>query len=257
MRHYDIPYVKNGPTNYFPATPLQDMTLEEIKKKHIKTCAKANGDVSKCSKCQSPCPEGKRAIQLIANSVYNDPPIPLYGGKTLIERAQEENMKRREEAEKKKEEEAKQKEPEQVKTKKSKDGRVYIEDWFNKAMASEDPLVWIMDAYNISRRKAKQKIYGYRSLHPETREVTNSLLSQETKTETIVKADELSSPAVTSDVKEDRIENKLENLMKLQEEHKKAMDEYMRLYTEAKAEYEKIKQKTDVLCNALDILNDN
>ena len=46
MRKYDIPYVPNGPVNYYPAKSLQEMTLVEIKKKYIKTCAKANGDVS-------------------------------------------------------------------------------------------------------------------------------------------------------------------------------------------------------------------
>ena len=29
----------------------------EIVKKHIKTCAKANGNVAVCSKCKTPCPE--------------------------------------------------------------------------------------------------------------------------------------------------------------------------------------------------------
>ena len=96
MRRDGIPYVSNGVYNPpFPATPLQDMTLEEIKKKYLKMCAKAQGDPAVCSKCSAPCAEGKRAIQLLANQVYNDPPIPLYGGKTLIEKAREENMLRR------------------------------------------------------------------------------------------------------------------------------------------------------------------
>ena len=107
MRRDGIPYVSNGVYNPpFPVVPLQDMTLEEIKKKYLKMCAKANGNPAVCSKCKTPCPEGKRAIQLIANEVYNDPPVPLYGGKTLIEKAKEENMLRRQkmEEEKKKEE---------------------------------------------------------------------------------------------------------------------------------------------------------
>ena len=97
MRKYDVAYVPNGPVNYYPVKDLETMTLEEIVKKYIKTCGKANGSVAICSQCKSPCREGKRAIQLLANKVYDDPPIPLYGGKTLIERAREENMKRREE----------------------------------------------------------------------------------------------------------------------------------------------------------------
>jgi len=159
MRSYDVAYVKNGPYNPYPVVPLQEMTLEEIKKKYIKMCAKANGDVSVCSKCQTPCPEGKRAIQLIANNVYPDPPVPLYGGKTLIERAREDNMKRRAELEKAEKEK---KEAEQ----KPKRKKVAIEDWFNKAMATDDPIQWIMDNLHVSKTKAKQKIYDYRYRHP-------------------------------------------------------------------------------------------
>lgn len=100
MRTFDIPYVKQPAKTYPPPVELKDMSLGEIKKIHISTCAKANGDVSKCSKCNTPCDPGKRAIQLVANQVYNDPPVPLYGGKTLIERAQAENKRRREAIEK-------------------------------------------------------------------------------------------------------------------------------------------------------------
>ena len=96
MRKYDIPHVANPRINYYPVKELGEMTLEEIVKKYIKTCGKADGNVAVCSKCKTPCEHGKRAIQLLANKIYDNPPIPLYGGKTMIERAKEENMKRRE-----------------------------------------------------------------------------------------------------------------------------------------------------------------
>lgn len=246
MRSYDVAYVKNGPYNPYPVVPLQEMTLEDIKKKYIKMCAKANGDVSVCSKCQTPCPEGKRAIQLIANNVYSDPPVPLYGGKTLIERAREDNMKRRAELEKAEKEK---KEAEQ----KPKRTKVAIEDWFNKAMATDDPIQWIMDNLHVSKTKAKQKIYDYRYRHPEVKandKITKTIKPPEKHVEE--KEVKTEDPPKTNE----RIESKLESLMRQQEEQKKAMNEYFRLYEQAKVEYEKIKQKTDVLCNALDIMNE-
>ena len=72
MRKYDVAYVPNGPVNYYPVKDLETMTLEEIVKKYIKTCGKANGSVAICSQCKSPCREGKRAIQLLANKVYDE-----------------------------------------------------------------------------------------------------------------------------------------------------------------------------------------
>ena len=98
MRKDGIPYVQN-PRGFYPPIDMNKLSLSELKQKFIKNCGKANGDVSVCSRCKTPCAEGKRAIQLVANQVYNDPPVPLYGGKTLIERAKEENMQRREAAE--------------------------------------------------------------------------------------------------------------------------------------------------------------
>ena len=79
MRKYDVAYVPNGPKHEYPVVALQDMSFDEIVDKYIRTCAKAMGKVAECSKCKNPCAEGKRAIQLLANNVYNDPPIPLYG----------------------------------------------------------------------------------------------------------------------------------------------------------------------------------
>ena len=250
MRHYDIPYVKNGPVNYYPAVPLQEMSLEEIKKKYIKTCAKANGNVSECSKCKTPCQEGKRAIQLIANSVYSDPPVPLYGGKTLIERAKEENMKRREEAAKA--------ETEETEKKKSRKSYTKLDNWWEDSLASGDQVKWLIDKMGISKTQAKKKIYQYKWTHGMT---GSAMVAKDTDTNdtapvvnTTIKAFEESLE--TPKQKGADVENKLESLMKLQEEHKKAMAEYQRLYEQTKAEYEKIKQKTDILCSALDIINE-
>lgn len=235
MRSFDVPYVPNVPYNPYPAPALQDMSLEEIRKKYIKTCAKANGNVSECSKCKSPCPEGKRAIQLTANLVYNDPPVPLYGGKTLIERAREENLRNRMKAEQK----------EELVVKKSEDGRMFIEDWYRKAVESGDAVKWVMETYGFTKAKAQQKICQWKIRHPEQKVEAKE---EEKPEEPVV---------VKPEVSDLSIESKLEALMRQQEEQKKVMAEYQRLYDEARIEYEKIKQKTDVLCNALDIMNEN
>lgn len=250
MRTYDIAYVSNGVNNYYPAKPLQDMTLEEIRKKYIKTCAKANGEVSVCSKCSTPCPEGKRAIQLIANEVYNDPPIPLYGGKTLIERAKEENEKRRAELEEagkalaEAQKAIKEKEEKNdVIEKRVLSNRIYIDNWYEKAVASGDPIKWVMKAYNISELKAKQKLWDRRyRMKKEGKEIPEEIKEE--------KKEEVKEPV------DSNLESKLEALMKKQEEYKKQMDNYMKLYNQAKDKYGELKKKADILCNAMDILNE-
>ena len=234
MRHYDIASVKQGTVVGYPAKPLQDLSLEEIRKKYIRMCAKANGDLAVCSKCPTPCTEGRRAIQLLANEVYNDPPIPLYGGKTLIEKAREENMQRRKEKEEKKVDEPR----------KSKDNRQYIDDWYEKAVASGDPTKWVMEQYGMTKAKAKHKIYSWRYRHEltEPRTTTETPAVKEVPVET------------SSGV--DKIESKLDSLMKLQEKHKKIMLEYQEQYEKAKQNYEEISKKIDVLCSAMDIVNE-
>lgn len=231
MRHFDIPYVKNGPANYYPAKDLQEMTLDEIKKKYIKMCAKANGNISVCSQCKTPCAEGKRAIQLLANEVYNDPPIPLYGGKTLIEKAREENMKRKEE-------------------KKVEKVNMYREGWYEEASASDDIVGWVMREFGIDRRKAKKKIYMYRYHHRDKDEKPNIEDVKEMKKDYPQESKSENQTGVEC------FETKLEKLLALQEEQKKLMEKYKIMYEQAQEEYNKIKHKTDILCSAMDILND-
>ena len=234
MRHFDIARVSNGTTIGYPQKALQDMTFEEIKNKYLKMCGKSNGNASVCSKCQHPCPEGKRAIQLLANEVYNDPPIPLYGGKTLIERAKEENMLRR----KKLEEEKKMSE-----LKVSKNNKIFIDDWYEKAVASGDPVKWVMEIYNISKKKAQHKIYNWRYNHRDQN--SDKEIKQEVKMET----------TITESIS-DSIESKMDSLMKIQEKQKKIMLEFQEQYEKAKKLYEATSKKIDILCNAMDIINE-
>ena len=251
MRKSDIAYVPNPPV-FKPPENWKNMSVEEIVKKYIKTCGKADGLVSVCSRCQSPCEYGKRAVQLLANKVYNDPPIPLYAGKNMIEMAREENLRRRNQAEEKQKIE----ESKNMNEKRSgKDGRMYLEDWYSKAMGTDDPVKWIMDNFQISKKKAMQKIYGWRSRHPESKQETKEK-EEENIVDNIavkVKAEELQK---VKDSTDERIEAKLESLIRQQEDQKKAMEECYKAYEQAKAEYEKIKLKVDTLCSAMDIMNE-
>ena len=205
MRKYDIAYVPNGTNNYYPPKPIDELTLEELKKKYIKNCAKANGNVSVCSKCETPCREGRQAIELLAEQVNN---IPLYDGMTLLEKAREENRKRKE-----------------------KKAKVYWPGWYEESLKSGNQIEWLMTNMNITEKQAKRKVAQYKYLHKdckveEKKEVNTNL------------------------------ESKLETLIKKQENFKKEMDKYKVLYEEAQKKYEEIKTKADILCSALDILND-
>ena len=234
MRTSDIAYVKNPPMVLQPSVDLQDMDLEEIKNKYLKTCLKSGGDPAKCSKCGNPCVYGKRAMQLIANEIYSNPPIPLYGGKTLIERAREENMKRRQA-----EEEKKQKEQQKEETKKIEKKRV--ENWWEDSLASGDQIEWLCSHLNMSKTQAKKKVYNYKYLHgllqPKTPEPEKSTVITKQPNE-----------SEESRIIE-QLENKINKLMKQQDEYKSLAERYQKLYQETKT-------KTDALFEALNILNE-
>ena len=216
------------------------MTLDEIKKKYIKTCGKANGDPSVCSHCKNPCAEGKRAIQLLANQVYNDPPVPLYGGKTMIEMAKEENMRRRREKE--------QKEKEQMKEVKHRPNFNAPDDWWEQSLKSGNQVKWLMDNLGISKTQANKKIYSYRYRNGLTNKRDETLVMPVTKP--------AEAPKIEVKQEDNRFENKLDRLMKEQEDFKKIMDQRYADYVKAKEIYESISKKVDILCSAMDILSE-
>jgi hypothetical protein len=245
MRKDGIPYVKNEP-NYYPPIDYKKLNLEELKKKYIDTCGKSGGLLSNCSRCQTPCEYGKRAIQLRAGEVYDDPVVPLYGGKTLIERAKEENMLRR-----KKMEEEEKKKAEEKSTPKCKRGVRDPEGWYEEAMASEDPVEYVVKRFELSKTKAKKKIYSYRYLH--------GITDKTGKTSVLRKTEEPEEPIVSTVkevTEESAIETKMEALMKLQEKYKNIMLEMKQKYEKAKQDYEDVGKKIDILCNAMDIMNE-
>lgn len=257
MRKDGIPYVSNGAYNPFPAIPLQDMTLEDIKKKYLSMCAKAKGDPSICSKCTAPCPEGKRAIQLLANQVYNDPPIPLYGGKTLIEKAREENMLRKQRLEEeKKNEEQKMTEPKRKK-------RQQVDGWYEESLKADNQCKWVMEKFGMTKTQAMKKIYSYRYRNGLSNKEyltnkfsqTNHVIEDPDKVKEEIKATVEDKPEYRpSDA--DSIEGKIDKLMKQQSEYKRIMDDHYKEYLQAKEVYESFSKKIDVLCNAMDIMNE-
>ena len=187
--------------------------------------------------------------------MYNDPPIPLYGGKTLIERAKEENMKRREKMDNnmsalaKALEDAKQEalaKDADVEPKKKKAYTVW-DGWYETSLASGDQTKWLMDNMHLSRTQAKKKIYQYRYLHG----LTKSEVKEEKDVE---KAEKKTEEKV--EVADTGIEAKLELLMKQQEQIKNEIDQYEKLLYDARRRYDEIKKKTDVLCSAMDIMNE-
>ena len=221
MRTYDIAYVKQGTVVGYPVKPLEDMMLSEIKQRYLKICAKSNGSVSACKECASPCKYGERAIELSTADV------PLYNGMTLIERAKLDNLKRREEKK------------EETMEKKSKDNRKFIKDWYKQAMATDDPVNWVMNTYNIDRKKAMAKLYQWRVRHIEEQ-----------------KTDIVAEKKSTTSFDANNLESKLDILMKAQEQQKKLMVSLQEQYNLAKENYDVITKKIDILCTAMDIVNE-
>lgn len=222
MRTYDIAYVPQGTVVGYPTKPLKDLRLDEIENKYLTMCAKSNGNISVCKDCTAKCKYGERALQLMSGDVEIEDEVPLYDGMTMIERAKLENATRRQ-----------QKEEEE---KKMNTGRLFIKDWYKKAMASKDPVVWVMDAYKIDRNRAMAKLCQWRNRHPE---------------------DNVKKPSQVKKISEPKpipagfesVEAKLNSLMKQQDEYKKMVDKYQSLYDETK-------RKVDVLCCAMDIVSE-
>ena len=247
MRKYDVAYVSN-PKSYYPPTDYKKMDLKELVEKYIKTCAVANGKVAVCSTCKTPCEYGKRAVQLISNEVYNDPPIPLYGGKTMIEAAKEENMRRRREKEEAEQREKLKEIESKVATKATPEKRVYYktEEWWDKSIEYGDQVAYLVNELGFSKTKAKKAIYYYKSKHGLIEGPTIRIEEpvKETPIETPIPVKRDSS----NDVLLSTMELKMDELMRLEAEYKANIDKYTKLYNE-------VKEKIDTLCKAMDIFN--
>ena len=247
MRTYDIPYVPNPARTNDVIPGLETMDLRTITKTYL--CGKSHGKVSECMRCPAPCAYGKRALELLAQPVDVITPAQ---GKTLIEKAREAALQQREQM---KAQETKEKEEQVVVVTSS--GRQYLNGWYEMAFNTEDPVQWVMDTFNMTANKAKHKIYTYQKRHPEL----NKKKSKEPVKETPVMKQTIEPAAVPPEAIEPKaepkeeatpislLENKINELMNQQEEYKKQMDHYEKLYKETKT-------KVDALYEALNILNE-
>ena len=265
MRTYDIPYVKNvSNDNYVTSAKLEDLDLRTIVKTYL--CGKSQGRISECMKCKAQCAFGKRALELAfpeLNHAFG--PAPTVNGKTMIELAKEETAQKRA-AEKPAEKPVEQPVEQPAKDKK-RAKRVVIDNWYDKAYESDDPLKWIMDSFNINERKAKQKVYEYQYRHPELKETkpmwgkrdkpaeTKPAEAKETKEEAQeevkveMKAEVKPAEGEKNDLLLAPLEEKINFLMNLQAEYKDKYEHYQKLYQATKT-------KVDALYEALNILNE-
>lgn len=250
MRRDGIPYVQN-PKGFYPPIDINKLSLEELKQKFLKTCAKSQGNVSVCSKCKTPCAEGKRAIQLTANMVYSDPPVPLFAGKTLIERAKEDNEKRRAAEEAKKLQEKMELHADSdAKTQETK-RKKYLKDeeWWNKSVESGDSVQYLIDTYGLSRTQAKKKVYNHNVRYGEKKHVEMPTLKTAEKKETSRnQEDPLPVSRDSNDLVTRTFELKIDDLMSKQSEYKKLAEKYAKLY-------EEVSEQIDVLCKAMDVFD--
>ena len=99
-----------------------------------------------CFACYNVCPH--KAIEMKEN-------IPLYDGKTLLEKAREENMRRRNHNDARTLSEILQ-EPKQ------KRKNISWAGWWEESLASGDQTKWVMENMHLTKEQAKQKIYQKR-----------------------------------------------------------------------------------------------
>ena len=263
MKTYDVAYVPNNYTIPMPEPQdINSLDLKTITRTYL--CGKSHGKVSECMKCPKQCPYGKRALELL-NPVSIKPSntIPLFNGKTMLEKA-------REEVAKQKGEPVSTVEPPKTtaKPKKNANGRAIKEGWYEEAYYSSDPLQWIMDTFGLTKAKARRKVYLYQYNHPELKESMPLWESSDKKQKPAEKPVE-AKPEKTVETKSEKVEpeevlkepeqpkndalltpleEKINSLMNLQQEYKEKAEHYQNLYKE-------ITGKVEALYEALRILN--
>ena len=221
MRRYDVAYVQNPP-HYTKPKDYKEMDLKELKKTHIDTCAKSGGLVGNCMNCKNQCVYGKQAVMLTQGKTEDDS-LPLYDGKTLIEKAREENMKRKQQ---------------QVVVVKSKDNkRTYIDNWYELAMASGEPVAWIMENYKVTKEKAQKKLYSWRSLH----KLSNPPVQVKT----------IEATSLTTN-----LAAKVKELQEKQDQVKKEMQETLNKHNALKEQYDAYSNQIFTLLSAMDIIKE-
>ena len=254
-----------------PAPALEDMSLTEIVNQHLKTCVKSNGLVSKCIACKDKCVYGKRAEDLAKGLVSPgmNKPVAYEGSMLHLARMQNEldrmrkakNDEQQKAVPAKKEPEKKEEKTEEPK-KQLKRGESF-KTWFEDSLKAPDQIAWVMEHFNISKTKAKNKIYQVTYSNDEAREMvkkyrpqnnTKAVEPEQTKEEPVV---ETTAPS-EDELLRKAMERKLEMLMNQQEsveaDLKKYQDEFERRTKEAHDRIVAIKDQIDTICKTMDIL---
>lgn len=265
MRTSDIAYVPHGSVQMKRLPPLDEMTLQEITKHYLTTCIKSHGLVSECVKCKEKCAYGKRAVSMaLGDRQLDDCQIPYEG--SLLQQARTINELKRKQQNLLNEtgEEQKMDEPEMPEQEKPKRKRKNAEPegWFEEAWKSGDPAKYVMERFNRSKTQAKKKLYNYKYLHPELREIEEKYAH---KSRPDIKVDKESVAACEEavcgtetpkfgetktsgdDLVSKMMEQKLEKLMNQQEEYEGLIKEYQTKLT-------KVKEQIDTICKTMDIL---
>ena len=270
-------YPQTGNSIRTPLKAIEDLSLQEITRNYL--CGKAQGKVSVCMKCQAKCAYGKRAIELTIGPQRATSGVPYEGSMLQKARADaklsrsfenatlnahfetEKPVAKAEVPEEKKEESAKKK-------RKNADP----DGWFEESLLAPDQIAWVMEKFGKSRTQARKKIYMYKYLHPEAKELKVSAKNPVEVKEEPVDSSPVGKEEVCEASKEKKMETlddvylakvmerKLESLMNQQEsleaEIKKYREEYERQIKEPNEKLLKVRGQIDVLCKTMDILKE-
>ena len=258
MRTYDIPYVKKGFVFPNVTVPLEEMSLNTIVKNYLNSCVKSYGKVSECMRCEPKCAYGKRAIELATGIVQPQDAVPYEG--SLLQKARAYNdLRRKEESGAEIKEVKKEPEKTEEKPKKESTKRAYYEGWYEDSLKAEDQVQWVMDTFNLTKTKAKNKLYQWRYAHKTETKV------KETKQEEAVpdslpqevpnQIPEETSQEVSEDVYMTKfMEKKLEALMNEQEQYEAKIKELEQEILGWKEKSKRVKESIDTICKTMDIL---
>lgn len=254
-----------------PVPSLEDMSLTEIVDRYLKTCVKSNGFVSKCIACKDKCVYGKRAEDLAKGLVSPGMSKPVAYEGSMLQMARMQNelermRKAKTEVQPKPEPEKKTEEKPEASKKPLKRGESF-KTWFEDSLKAPDQVAWVMEHFNISRTKAKNKIYQVTYSNDEAREMVkkyrpqgeqNMAEPEPAKEEPVVEVAPVMPVVSDDELLRKAMERKLEMLMNQQEsveaDLKKYQEEFERKTQEAHSKITSIKDQIDTICKTMDIL---
>ena len=260
MRTFDIPYVKNGYVPPVTSVPLEEMTLQDITKKYLRSCHKSNGLVSACRDCVQQCVYGEKAVELTFGRKRTEG-TGAYEG-SLLQQARLANEQKR--IEEKKAEEKKEEPKEQAKETKKRRYNQDPEGWFEEAMAQPDPIKYVMDRFGKTKTQAKKKIYMYRYLHKPDKDGEEKTPEMQVNASSVVDAKPAETPSETAQPEEKPTDIKTasdDDLLKQMMDRKLEllMNQQEQIESEIKAcqtKLTKVKEQIETICKTMDILKE-